>query len=188
MRKLLVLTLAALLAQGCVGAFLAGAAIGGVTVYASHGHKTQQSDHNISLAAEKSIDKVPELKNDSRVVISTYNGVVLLTGQTPTQADHDKAVQIVRSTKGVKRVYDEITIGQPISMSTQSKDSWITTKAKSDLLAAKGLDSSEIRVITENSVVYLMGNTTPKQAQIASNTVRQVSGVTKVVTLFEYKQ
>jgi len=187
MRKLVLLTAAALLAQGCVGAFLAGAAIGGVAVYETRGHKAIQNDHNISLAAEKQIDTVPELKKDSRVVISTYNGVVLLTGETPTQADHDQAVQIVRGTKGVKRVYDELTIGQPISLSTQSKDSWITTKTKSQLLAAKGLDSSEIRVVTENSVVYLMGKTTPGQAQTASNVARQVDGVSKVVTLFEYQ-
>lgn len=187
MRKLFLLMLVALLAQGCVGVFLAGAAIGGVTVYAAKGHKTQASDHNISLAAEKQIDKVPELTKDSRIIISTYNGSVLLTGQTPTQADHDQAVQIVRKTKGVKKVYDELTIAQPISMSTQSKDSWITTKAKSELLAAKGLDSSQIKVITENGVIYLMGVTTAKQAQIATNTVRQISGVKKVVTLFEYQ-
>ncbi len=188
MRKLLCLVLATFMIQGCVGAFLAGATVGGVAVYATRGHKNQQTDHDISLSAEKSINNVPALKNKSRIVISTYDGVVLLTGQTPTQADHDQAVKIVRSTKGVKRVYDELSIAQPISMGTQSKDSWITTKTKSDLLAAKGLDSSQIRVITENSVVYLMGSTTPKQAQIASNTARQVSGVSKVVTLFEYQQ
>lgn len=187
MRKLLLVGLMALSLQGCIAIFAAGAAVGGVAVYETRGHKAVQSDHAISIAAEKNVNLVPELKNDSRIVISTYNGVVLLTGQTPTQADHNQAVQIVRSTRGVKKVYDEITIGKPISLSTQSSDSWITTKTKSGLLAAKGLDSSNIKVVTEDSVVYLMGTTTSQQAQIASNVARQVTGVTKVVTLFQYQ-
>jgi len=186
MRKLLLLALVAFLMQGCIGVFLAGAAVGGVAVYETRGHKSQANDHAIAVAAQKNIDTVPALKKDSRIIISSYNGAVLVTGETPTQAEHQQAIQIVRNTPGVKKVYDEITIGQPISFGTQSNDSWITTKVKSDLLAAKGLKSSDIKVITENSVVYLIGSTTAKQAQIASNTARQVSGVTKVVTLFNY--
>ena len=176
------------LLQGCFGAFVAGAAAGGVVAYEGRNYEQKTKDHQLELDIQKQIYADPSLKNECRIVPVAYDGVVLMTGQTPSQALHDQAIQIAKSTSGAKRVYDEIAVSGQISALTQSSDAWITTKIKSELLAAKGLDSSQIKVVTENGVVYLLGITTPKQAKIASGVARQSSGVRKVVTLFEYQQ
>jgi len=182
------LIILSLLLQGCVGAFVAGAAAGGAVAYEGRNYTQKQTDHNLVLSIQKQIYDDPALKDQCRIIIAAYDGVILMTGQAPSQELHDRAINIAKSTKGVKRVYDEIVVSGQISLLTQSSDTWLTTKVKSELLAAKGLNSSQIKVITENGVVYLMGVTTPKQAKIATNVARKISGVRKVVTLFEFQQ
>ena len=85
----------------------------------------------------------------------------------------------------VRRVYNEIQVGNNISFWQKSKDSGITTLVKSVLLATKGLRSSQIKVLTEDSVVYLMGIVTPLQSKLAADSASTVSGVNKVVKVFE---
>ncbi len=184
-RSLFVVVLACCL-QGCFGAFLAGAAIGSVVVYESSNYKYAKSDNKISSEAVKKLKADPDLYKKSRIVISVYDGIVLLAGQTPSPEYRQRAQQIVEGIPGVKRVYNEITINGPISSMTQSSDAWITTKIKSQMMAAKGIDSDDIKVVTENGVVYLMGKVTRQQAAKATAIARKSSGVQKVVTLFEY--
>lgn len=188
LKKALPIIVICLMLQGCFGAFVAGAAAGGVVAYEGRNFNQKKADHQLTVEIQKRIENNPDLKNKCRIIVEAYDGVVLIAGQAPTQAMHDLAIKIAQATPGAKRVYDELVIGKPISAMTQSSDAWITTKVKTELLAAKGLDSSQIKVITENSVVYLMGITTPKQAKIASETTRKVSSVKKVVTLFEFQQ
>jgi len=188
LKKILIIFSICLLLQGCFGAFVAGAAAGGVVAYEGRNFSQKQADHKLTVEIQKRIENNPELKNKCRIIVEAYDGVVLVTGQVPNQSAHDLTIKIAEATPGAKRVYDELAIGKPISAMTQSSDAWITTKVKTDLIAAKGLNSSQIKVITENSVVYLMGITTPKQAKIASEVTRKVSGVKKVVTLFEFQQ
>lgn len=188
LKKALAILIICLMLQGCFGAFVAGAAAGGVVVYEGRNYSQKSADHKLTVEIQKRIENNPDLKNKCRIVVEVYDGVVLITGQAPTQNMHDLAIKIAQATPGAKRVYDELAIGKPISITTQSSDAWITTKVKTDLVAAKGLNSSQIKVVTENSVVYLMGVTTPKQAKIASEVARRVSGVKKVVTLFEFQQ
>jgi osmotically-inducible protein OsmY len=90
--------------------------------------------------------------------------------------------------KNVSRVYNEITVEAPTSSWQRSHDAWITTKIKTEMLAKPGLHSTQIKVITENDVVYLMGVLSERQATIAINVARQVDGVIKVVKVFENPQ
>jgi osmotically-inducible protein OsmY len=186
-KKILALCLATLALQGCFGAFLAGAAIGGAVVYKGRNYEQEYNDVTIALKAQEKINQDYELKHNTRIVISSYNGVVLLTGQAPAQSMRLRAIQLVKTVPNIKRVYDEITIANPISATVQSNDAWITTKVKSQLLATKGLDSSQIKVVTEDGVVFLIGVTTPMQTKIAADVARKVTNVRKVVTLFEFQ-
>jgi len=116
----------------------------------------------------------------------TFNGIVLLVGQAPTPALHRRAYRITRSVRHVRRIFNQITLEHPTPPTTRTNDTWITTKVKAALLGKKGLHSTQIKVVTENGTVFLMGLTSMQQAKLAANTTRRVHGVIKVVKLFEY--
>ncbi len=175
------------LLAGCIPAvFLAGATAGTV-VYDKRSMKTMVEDKDASNTALRAVNSEMSLRS-SRIVIATFNQVMLMAGQTPTEALRSKAYSLVSGVPNVKRIYNEVTIQEPISLRTKSNDTWITTKVKSAVLTEKGLNSSQIKVVTENSVVYLMGVLTHKQADSAAEVASRVSGVQKVVKIFEYEQ
>ena len=70
----------------------------------------------------------------------------------------------------------------------RSKDSWITTKVKTEMMATSGLHSTQVKVVTENGVVYLMGMLTPQQSELATNVARRIDGVREVVKVFQNQQ
>ena len=111
---------------------------------------------------------------------------MLLVGQTPAASLRVLAEKTARSASGVKRVYDEVTIGHPIPLTQRTKDSWITSQVRSNMLTKKGLESGSIRVVTENGAVYLMGIVTAEQGSLAVDVARRVTGVNKVVKIFQY--
>lgn len=185
--KLFLIFISACLLSGCLPvAFVAGATAGGAVVYDNRGFKTIASDQKTSMQAESKINADPELKDQVHIVIATFNRIVLMTGQAPTPELRQKAYEIVSTLPNVKRIYNEVTVSEPTPMSVRSKDTWITTKVKTAMLAEKGLHSTQIKVVTENKVVYLMGYVSRSQANLAALVASKVSGVQKVVKLFEY--
>ena len=190
MKKLLIFFALFASLTGCVPAALvagaAGGAVGGAIVYDKRGIKTMVSDQNISQQASSKIYNDTELRTQAHIVVTSFNRIVLVVGQAPTAELRDRAIALVQSVPNVRRVYNEITIEPPTSASQRAEDTWITTKAKSEMLARKGLQSTQIKVLTENGVVYLMGVVTPSQGDLAADVVRRVSGVQQVVKLFEY--
>lgn len=187
LRKTLSIMVLATSLSGCFGAFIAGTALGGLVVYEGRNLSTQKKDVDISSVANQRIAADHELKEHSRIVISAYDGVILLAGQTPTEALRNRAGDVVNSVPGARRVYNEITVGAPIAPLIQSNDAWITTKVKSSLVSAKGLNSSQIKVVSENGTVFLLGKVTRRQADLATQISRTVEGVQKVILLFEYE-
>ncbi len=181
---LLLLVLCGLL-QGCVAAFVAGAAAGGSAVYDRNNLKSMFKDKDIIANINSKIYQDSELYHKSHIVVGVYHRVVLLTGQTPFSAARDRVVEIARTTPGVEKVYNEITISSPSAFTTRTSDTWITTKVRSAMLSTKGLHSSKIKVVTENGIVYLMGNVAADQADLAVDCTRRVYGVQKVVKLFQ---
>lgn len=122
----------------------------------------------------------------SRVVVTSYNGVILLAGQTPREDLKQRATQAASSVQGVKRVHNELQIMLPNSALARSNDALLTTKIKTQMLADSTVPSSKIKVVTENGIVYLMGIITRQEGQRASNLVQSVNGVQKIVKLFQY--
>lgn len=176
--------------QGCVAAaVMVGAAAGtagGVIIYDHRSTQTMIDDKDIVAQAQTKIDNDRELKGKARASVASFNRVVLLVGQAPTQELHDHVLSLVNSVSKIKVLHDEMTSELPISGSTQTHDAWLTTKIKSALLAEKGLNSTQLKIVTEDSVVYLMGLVTRNQANLATEKVRHIEGVKKVVKLFEY--
>lgn len=182
-RSIIFLLISSLL-TGCVAVVVAGAAAG-LVVYDRRSVVTIESDARIFHLIHKEIVTDPRFR-DSRIIVSSFNRVVLLVGQTPTASLRVVAEKIAQSTPNVKRVYNEISIDYPIALTQRTKDSWLTSQIRSLMLTKEGLESGSIRIVTENGVVYLMGIATHEQANLAVNVARQVDGVRKVVKVFQY--
>lgn len=185
MKRVICLLLASNILAGCVGAFLAGAAAGGLIVYDRRSIATAATDQKIRHRLIRTIARDPAFQN-SHIVVSSFNRVVLLAGQTPLASVRAQADRIAHATPDVKRVFNEIEIASPSSSMTRSSDSWITTKVKSKMLTTSGLHSSQIKVVTENGTVFLMGEVTQAQASLAVDVARRVGGVQKIVKVFSY--
>lgn len=144
-------------------------------------------DSLIETKAAVNIAKAhPDLDKASRIVVASYNGVVLLAGQTPREELKQIAEQTASNVQRVKRVHNELQITQPSSALARSNDSWLTTKIKTQMLADQNVPGSRIKVITENGIVYLLGLVTRQEGNRATSVVQGVSGVQRIVKLFEY--
>lgn len=173
------------LLTGCTGAFLAGAAAGGLVVYEKRPLNIINMDQNIRHQILVEIQESGELTN-SRITAASFNRMTILIGQTPRASDRVRAEQLARPVANIRKLYNLIEIGQPISTQQQAMDMWITTKAKAQLLATAGVKSGMIKVVTENGTVYLLGQVTKKQAKLSVDVVRRIEGVRQVVKIFEY--
>ena len=182
--KTLAFLLLSILLTSCAAVVVVGAA-GSMAVYDRRSMSMIERDARIYYVVHKAIVTDPRFR-DSRIIVSSFNEVVLLAGQTPTASLRVVAEKIVRTTPHVRRVYDEITVDYPQSLSQSSKDSLITGQVRSKMMGKKGLESGSIRIVTDNAVVYLMGIVTHEQANLAVNVARQVNGVNKVVKVFQY--
>ena len=172
------------LLTGCVAAVVASAAAG-VVGYDRRSLVTLESDARIFHKVHTAIVKDPRFR-ESRIMVTSFNRVVLLVGQTSSASLRILAEKIAQNTADVSRVYDEINVDYPLSLAERTKDTWITSQTRSLMLTQQGLESGTIRIITENGVVYLMGTATHEQANLAVFVARQVKGVRKVVKVFRY--
>lgn len=185
-RKLFIVAGLSLTLQGC---FFVGAAAGAAGIAVVYDHRKVESvvkDTHISNAIYQKIKATPEL-NGVHVNVTCFNQVVLLTGEAPTPALKQKVDDIAHSVPDISRVYNQVDIMGPTSSLTHASDSWITTKIKTQMLATQDLKSGTIKVVSENGTVYLMGVVTREQADVAVDIARQVTGVQKVIRIFQYK-
>ena len=172
---------------GCIPAALViGATAGGSFIYSKRDIQTMASDKQAAITASTKIAEDLYLRRQTHILVTVFNRTALLAGQTYSQELKDRAGQIVSSVKNIDRVYNEITIAPPGSITQRSKDMWITTSVKTALLSTKDVESTQIKVVTEQGVVYLMGLVTRTQADLATDVTRHVSGVRKVVKIFQY--
>jgi osmotically-inducible protein OsmY len=126
----------------------------------------------------------PDLGDNSHIVVTSYNGVVLLAGQTPRADLKAQAEQAAAEVQKVKKVHNEIQVLAPSSILARNNDAWLTTKIKAQMLTDSAIPGSRIKVVTENGIVYLLGLLTQQEATRATNLVQSVSGVQKIVNLF----
>ncbi len=186
MKKFALLFLLVSLLPGCVVPVIVGAATaGGAVIYDKRDFKTMGQDQQAYQNAQELLDYNKDLKN-AHIVVAVFYNTALLVGQTPTPAQRQEAYDIVSKVPNIKRIYNEITISGPTTMMQRSSDSWVTTKVRTALLAKPGLSSNNIKILTENGVVYLMGKTGRSEAELAADAARRVTGVQKVVKVFIY--
>ncbi|HEY6355465.1 MAG TPA: BON domain-containing protein [Burkholderiaceae bacterium] len=144
---------------------------------------TQVEDKEIE---SKASSRIKDLVGDrSHVNITSYNRMVLLTGEAATEADRTAIEQTVQRVENVRSTVNELAVMLPSSMSTRSNDAYLTTKVKATYVDAKDLQVNAFKVVTERGNVYLMGRVTEREATRATDLARTVSGVQKVVRVFE---
>ena len=182
---------ATLMLNGCA-AVLVGAAAGGTGAVIGSDSRTvdiQMYDEQIENDCKRILTDHRTDSNSKtfNVDVVAVNGNVLVAGQTKNQSYLQSCVDAMKNVQYVRNVYNYVEDRDPISASEQSSDTWITTKVKNQLLFGKKISSGRFKVFTENKVVYLMGYVTRDEAARAVNQVKNnVSGVSKVVTIFDY--
>ncbi|HZX26134.1 MAG TPA: BON domain-containing protein [Telluria sp.] len=177
---------AALLASlsGCVEMVVGSAVVGAVATADRRTYGAQTEDKAIDVKAEV---RIPKITGDAgHVNVNSYNRKVLLTGEVKDEAMKAAVEKDVRSIEGVQGVVNELEIAGPASYTSRSSDALITTKVKASLVDNREISATTVKVVTERGVVYLMGRVTPREGQIAADVARGVSGVSKVVKVFEY--
>jgi osmotically-inducible protein OsmY len=122
--------------------------------------------------------------------VHSYNRIVLLTGEVPGPAEREQADAVVRRLPNVRQVYNELVIGPPASLTSRANDFALATKVKASLFNVPGdlvdFNPTRVQVVTEQGTVYLFGLLRPEEAAAVTEQVRWVSGVQKVVTLYEF--
>ena len=174
---LLSLSLTGLL-SGC-GSIMASAGAG--PIVEDPGERTfgqQMTDESIETKAKVNISAADQGYDEAHLTVVSFNGFVLLTGQVPSEALKALATDVVR-------IYNELEVGPATGIGTRSHDTWITTQVKSKLLASSDTPGTRVKVVTENSVVYLMGLLNEEEAERVSLVAAEVRSAGRVVQLFE---
>ena len=180
---LMAAALGASLLSGCAPLVVGGAVMTGVVAVDRRTAGTQLEDEAIELKVASAINK--ELGERVHLNVTSYNRRVLLTGEVRSEADRERATALARSQDNVKDVVNDLAIGAPSSLSQRTKDTVTTGQVKAAFVDAKDLQASAVKVVTERGIVYLMGRVTAREAQRATDIARGISGVAKVVRVFE---
>ncbi len=177
---------AAALGSGLAGCFplvVGGVAVGSLMAADRRTAGTQVEDEGIELQAVNRIYK--ELGDQLHVNVTSYNRVVLLSGEVP-RADLLAAVEgMAKAAGNVRSVVNELVVAPNSTLSQRSGDTFITGKVRASLVDAKDLSASAFKVVTERGVVYLLGTVSEREARRATSIARGVDGVRKVVRVFE---
>ena len=182
------LTLSAMIATtlvsaACVPLAATGIALGAIAVIDRRTIGAQTEDQGIELKAVAELRKV--ITDASGVAVTSFNRRVLLTGQVLSGIDKQNAGAIIAGLPNVRGVYNELEIAGKSSLGSDAADATLTTKVKTVLLRDKVVPGNSVKVKTEQAVVYLMGLVTNEEAQRAAELTSQVSGVSRVITVFE---
>ncbi|EUJ11461.1 putative periplasmic or secreted lipoprotein [Methylophilaceae bacterium 11] len=182
--KLILSTALATQLVGCLPAVVGGAAAGGAMAADRRSSGIFVEDENIELKAVKKMET--NLGENSHVNVTSYNRNVLLTGEVPDDAKKTLAESLLKEIANIRQVTNEITVGPKSSLGSRSGDTYITSKVKTQFITENRFPANYVKIVTENSVVYLLGIVTKEEGDAAVEIARNTDGVTKVVKVFEY--
>lgn len=129
----------------------------------------------------------PDLSRPTtHLVVTSYNGIVLLAGQTPRADLKAMATRAAQSIEGVKKVHNELEVASPAPLHLRSNDALLTSKVKSRLIVETDVPSTKVKVVTVNGTLYLLGVVSRTEADNITQSALHVGGIQKIVRLFEY--
>ena len=186
-RILFIVLLPLLILQGCVAAVATGAAVGSSIAYDRRTTGAVIDDQGIEYKASSALYGNQTLYEQSHINITSYSGIVLITGETPSEEFKQEVSARVKAIPKVTLIHNELIIAAPSALPSRSSDSWITSKVKTKLAADESIDPMYVKVVTERGIVYMMGLVTRAEADHAVRVARQTAGVQRVVKIFEYQ-
>ena len=174
----------ALLTQSGCAALVVGGAVGTAMVASDRRSTgTQFEDESIEL---KSVTRIRETVGErGHVNVVSYNRMVLLTGEVASEADRSAIEQTITRIENVRSTVNELAVSGSSSLTARSNDAILTSKVKASFVDAKDLQVNTLKVVTERATVYLLGRVSEREATRAADIARGVSGVQKVVKVFE---
>jgi len=184
--NLLITLSAVFLLQGCVAAAVVTIIGGASAATDERSLGTQMDDQKIEFEAYSKLSKHEALNDNANLQVVSVNGSVLVIGQAPNTYLRDLAIKSINEVDLIVQLHNQIRISNTTSITTKSNDIWLTSKVKTALFGSDTLDATNIKVVTENGEVFLMGLVTETQANEAVNIARNVSGVNRVFKIFEY--
>ena len=170
--------------SGCAAAVVGGAAVGGMMVLDRRTVGTQVEDEGIELRAGNRIHGI--YGDKVHVNVTSYNRQVLLTGEVPSAEVRDAVEKTVAAEQNVRSVVNDLAVMPNSTIGQRSNDTFITGKVRASLVDAKDMSANSFKVVTERNVVYLMGRVSQREAGRATAIARGITGVSKVVRVFEY--
>jgi len=186
--SLLLIAISSGLLSGCTAVVVGGAATGATIAHDRRTTGTFIEDKEILIEAMRIRNADEDLKQRSNIQIDVYNMQVLLTGQAEDSALVGRYSDQVARIARVRKVLNEVSIGAEGTWSEATSDAYLTSKVKLALfdVGIDGFDPLRVKVTTSQGTVYLMGLLTPAEADAVTDKVRYLSGVKRVVRLFEY--
>jgi osmotically-inducible protein OsmY len=173
--------------SGCVAVapvVAAGAAGAGTANVAGSSATVPQQLTDIKIKSQISGIATTLKVSNANIEATVFNGIVLLLGQIPTEDAKVALAAQIAKLPDVVIVYNQLTVGPNIDFSTYANDSWITSKVKANMIP--DVDPLHFVVVTQDGVVYLLGQVTQDEGDTAAKIASETSGVTRVVKIFNY--
>ncbi len=183
LRTLLLLVAAAPSLTACFPAAVVGVGAGALMIADRRITETYLADEGIEMRAAQRIRE--KFGTEAHVNVTSYNRMLLLTGEVPSAAVKEEVQKVVSTVPNVKSIANELLIGPPSSLSSRSTDTYITSKVKARFVDYNKFAPNKVKVVTEWGTVFLLGLVTQREADDAVEIARTTGGVQKVVRLFE---
>ncbi|MBA2778775.1 BON domain-containing protein [Billgrantia kenyensis] len=180
------LTVLALALGGCTT--VTGVANPG-TIDENYGKRTlgaQVEDESIETKIAHNLRRTDARLGDARINVDSYNGIVLLTGQVPSEELKQRAREVALEVRNVRDVHNELSVSANLPASQRLSDTWINTRIRTTLAADQNIETSRLRFVTENATVYIMGIVTRAEADRIVDAVADVGGIQRIVKVFDY--
>lgn len=172
--------------QGCAVATVVAVTAGATMIADRRSFSKQIDDQTIEFVAHNELAKQKALTKNTNLHVISMNGTVLIIGQAPNAYLRDLAIKTIQEVSDIVTIHNQIRIGSTISVTTKSNDVWLTSKVKSALLTNSEVNAKDVKVVTENAEVFLLGLVTEEEAYIVVEITRNINGVSRVFKAFEY--
>lgn len=172
--------------QGCAVATVVAVTAGATMVADRRTFSKQIDDQSIEFSAHNELAKQKALSDNTNLHVVSLNGTVLIVGQAPNTYLRDLAIKTIEDVANIVVIHNQIRISSTTAVTTRSNDIWLTSRVKTALLANGEVNAKDIKVVTENSEVFLLGLVTKVEANIVVEITRNINGVSRVYKAFEY--
>ena len=171
--------------SACAPIVVAGAAAGAALVVADRRSAGAQVDDQ-SIETKAGANANSQWGDRIHLNVTSFNGIVLLTGEAPDVATRDAVGNMVKAVDRVRSVQNEMVVAPNTPLSSRTNDSYITSKVKTRFVEENKFPANRVKVVTERQVVYLMGIVTHTEADDAARIAATTTDVKRVVKVFEY--